>query len=91
MASPPIFPVLLLILGATFASARLAHPNFPKGPIIPYFTIPNRTVVSSLTGQTLPPLDTVYYFDQLIDHDNPGLGTFKQRYWHTWEWYEAGM
>ncbi|TFY82703.1 hypothetical protein EWM64_g1305 [Hericium alpestre] len=42
------------------------------------------------TGSTLPPLNTTYYFDQLIDHTNPGLGTFKQRYWHTWEFYEPG-
>lgn len=31
-----------------------------------------------------------YYFDQLIDHTNPTLGTFKQRYWHTWEFYKPG-
>lgn len=31
-----------------------------------------------------------YYFDQLIDHTNPSLGTFKQRYWHTWEFYKPG-
>jgi len=41
-------------------------------------------------GTELPPLNTTYYFDQLIDHTNPSLGTFKQRYWHTWEFYEAG-
>ena len=38
----------------------------------------------------LPPLNTTYYFNQLIDHNNPGLGTFKQRYWHTWEFYKNG-
>lgn len=41
-------------------------------------------------GNGLPPLDTTYYFDQLIDHDDPSLGTFQQRYWHTWEFYEPG-
>ncbi|KAH9920151.1 peptidase S28 [Fomitopsis serialis] len=41
-------------------------------------------------GTELPPLNTTYYFDQLIDHTNPSLGTFKQRYWHTWEFYETG-
>ncbi|KAH9917352.1 serine carboxypeptidase S28-domain-containing protein [Fomitopsis serialis] len=41
-------------------------------------------------GTELPPLNTTYYFDQLIDHTNPSIGTFKQRYWHTWEFYEAG-
>ena len=42
------------------------------------------------TGEVLPPLNTTYYFDQLIDHSNASLGTFKQRYWHTWEWYKPG-
>ena len=42
------------------------------------------------SGAELPPLDTTYYFDQLIDHNNPSLGTFEQRYWHTWEFYESG-
>ncbi|RXW25473.1 hypothetical protein EST38_g449 [Candolleomyces aberdarensis] len=32
----------------------------------------------------------MYYFDQLIDHKNPSLGTFKQRYFHTWEYYKPG-
>ena len=41
-------------------------------------------------GSTLPPLDTIYYFDQLIDHNDPSKGTFKQRYWHNYEFYEPG-
>ncbi|PBK68054.1 hypothetical protein ARMSODRAFT_976325 [Armillaria solidipes] len=32
----------------------------------------------------------VYYFDQLIDHDDPSKGTFKQRYWHNAEFYKEG-
>ena len=46
--------------------------------------------VTDLNGTALPAYDTIYYFDQLIDHSNPSLGTFKQRYWHTWEWYKPG-
>ena len=38
----------------------------------------------------LPSPDTTYYFDQLIDHNDPSLGTFQQRYWHTWEFYQPG-
>jgi hypothetical protein len=38
------------------------------------------------TAQVLPPYDTIYYFDQLIDHHNPSLGTFKQRYEHIITW-----
>ncbi|KAF9256491.1 hypothetical protein L218DRAFT_1081344 [Marasmius fiardii PR-910] len=41
-------------------------------------------------GQEISPYNTVYYFDQLIDHNNASLGTFKQRYWHTAEFYETG-
>ena len=41
-------------------------------------------------GSALPPLNTTYYFDQLIDHNDPSKGTFKQRYWHTYEHYEEG-
>lgn len=40
--------------------------------------------------QQIPPYDTVYYFNQLIDHNQPSLGTFRQRYWHTWEFYRPG-
>ncbi|KAH8118766.1 serine carboxypeptidase S28-domain-containing protein [Phellopilus nigrolimitatus] len=46
--------------------------------------------VTHTDGTALPPYDTVYYFDQLIDHSNPDLGTFQQRYWHTYEFYEPG-
>ena len=43
-----------------------------------------------VNGTEIEPYDTVYWFDQLIDHNNPSKGTFKQRYWHTWEFYEPG-
>lgn len=29
----------------------------------------------------------VAYFDQLLDHSNPSLGTFKQRYFYNYEYY----
>lgn len=28
-------------------------------------------------------------FDQLIDHNNPDLGTFPQRYWYNDEWWNG--
>ncbi|KAK0220832.1 hypothetical protein EDD85DRAFT_796930 [Armillaria nabsnona] len=34
--------------------------------------------------------DTVYYYEQLVDHDDPSKGTFRQRYWHSAEFYEEG-
>ncbi|KAG2039982.1 peptidase S28 [Suillus americanus] len=45
---------------------------------------------TSLNGTALPPITTVYHFDQLIDHNDPGLGTFQQRYWMNWEFYKPG-
>ena len=51
---------------------------------------PLTTTLVDRNGTELPPLNTTYYFDQLIDHNDPSLGTFKQRYWHTWEFYEPG-
>ncbi|KAI0333427.1 peptidase S28 [Cubamyces sp. BRFM 1775] len=42
------------------------------------------------SGAKLPPLNTTYYFDQLIDHNNPSLGTFKQRYYFGHHYYEPG-
>ncbi|KAG8926149.1 hypothetical protein FRC02_009178 [Tulasnella sp. 418] len=46
--------------------------------------------VLSQNGTALPPYTTVYTFQQLIDHTNPGLGTFAQRYYFTWEFWEPG-
>ncbi|OJA14092.1 hypothetical protein AZE42_13948, partial [Rhizopogon vesiculosus] len=45
---------------------------------------------TSPNGTTLPSIDTIYYFNQLVDHNNTGLGTFQQRYWMSWEFYEPG-
>lgn len=44
----------------------------------------------ALKDRALPPYDTTYYFDQLIDHNDPSKGTFQQRYWHTAEYYQEG-
>ncbi|KDQ15604.1 hypothetical protein BOTBODRAFT_624461 [Botryobasidium botryosum FD-172 SS1] len=50
-------------------------------------------------GVQLPPHNTVYTFDQFIDHQtercppftgNPSLGTFKERYFFSYEFYEKG-
>ncbi|KZT56257.1 hypothetical protein CALCODRAFT_524343 [Calocera cornea HHB12733] len=48
------------------------------------------TEVFSQNGTKLPDLDTIYTFDQLIDHDDPSLGTFKQRYYFTYQDYLPG-
>ncbi|KAG2749898.1 hypothetical protein P692DRAFT_201788590 [Suillus brevipes Sb2] len=71
--------------------ARAAIPNaMLRGmPSLPKVSVPERSITSP-NGTALPNITTVYHFDQLIDHDNPGLGTFKQRYWMNWEYYEPG-
>lgn len=38
----------------------------------------------------MAPYSTTYYFDQLIDHNDPSLGTFQQRFWFTSEHYQPG-
>ncbi|KAG5648816.1 hypothetical protein DXG03_000165 [Asterophora parasitica] len=67
------------------------HANVMRPPGIPTVQlIAPETPVISRNGTELPPYNTTYYFDQLIDHNNPSLGTFKQRFWHTYEYYEKG-
>ncbi|KAG1790715.1 peptidase S28 [Suillus plorans] len=70
---------------------RAAIPNaMLRGmPSLPKIPVPARSNTSP-NGTALPPITTVYYFDQLIDHNNPDLGTFQQRYWMNWEFYEPG-
>ncbi|KAI0787192.1 peptidase S28 [Irpex lacteus] len=84
---------VLLALPVLSVYARLpdgrAHGNIPPSPAVPKI-VADDTPLTTVSGAALPPLNTTYYFDQLIDHTNPSLGTFKQRYWHTWEWYEEG-
>ncbi len=82
-----------LLFGVAQVAARTAdgraHANIPRRPSIP-IVAPREGTVTSKNGTELPPYNTTYYFDQLIDHTNPSLGTFKQRYWHTYEFYEPG-
>ncbi|KAG8884746.1 hypothetical protein FRB98_002192 [Tulasnella sp. 332] len=49
--------------------------------------------VVGVNGTTLPAYDTIwlrYSFDQLIDHSNNKSGTFQQRYYFSYEFYEPG-
>ena len=84
---------LLALLALGTANARLPdgrlHGNMPRAPSVPKVSAGD-LVVTDTSGAILPPLNTTYFFDQLIDHTNPSLGTFKQRFWHTWEFYEKG-
>ena len=84
----PLF-VAFQLASALLPDGRL-NANQMRKPSLPKVEPPADGPVVSRNGTQLPPYDTVYYFDQLIDHGNPGLGTFKQRYWHTYEFYEPG-
>jgi len=64
--------------------------NSMRRPTIPHIALSASAIVKDISGNALPPYETVYWFDKLIDHTNPELGTFKQRYWHTWEYYKPG-
>lgn len=90
--------ILRFSLGLFFASTCArgalrdgrAHGNIAPHAAMPRVEFEKSTPVTSRNGTVLPPYDTIYYFDQLIDHSNPSLGTFKQRFWHTYEFYESG-
>ncbi|KAI0029922.1 serine carboxypeptidase S28-domain-containing protein [Vararia minispora EC-137] len=83
---------LSLVAPATLAAALLPNgrlnANFPPLPLPPVVDLP--ATHGPLSSATLPPLNTTYIFDQLIDHSNPSLGTFQQRYWMNWEFYVEG-
>ena len=93
MPSPwKVASVLLPLIAAAQAvlpDPRLHAPTIRR-PSVPIVTADSSVQLTDVKGDALPPLNTVYTFDQLIDHNNPSLGTFQQRYWTTWEFYEAG-
>ncbi|KAJ7246535.1 peptidase S28 [Mycena haematopus] len=89
-----------MLLGLSLVAASLSlvnalsdgrpHANFMRKPTIPIVPVDQTGPVTSRNGTLLPPYNTTYTFQQLIDHNNPSLGTFTQRYWHTYEFYEQG-
>ncbi|KAN0088726.1 Peptidase S28 [Tylopilus felleus] len=81
--------VLAAVLCIPFADAAITNAMLRGRPALPQIPVPERTLMSP-NGTALPPLTTIYYFNQLIDHNNPSLGTFRQRYWMDWEFYNAG-
>ncbi len=85
---------LLAILSAARAlpPPRPGTPAFVRPrPSIPHLEAPSEELpVVSRNGTQLPAYTKTYYFNQLIDHNNPSLGTFRQQYWHTYEFYEPG-
>ncbi|KAG1891883.1 peptidase S28 [Suillus fuscotomentosus] len=80
---------LTSLLLAGVAQAAIPNAMLRGMHSLPKIPVPERFLTSS-NGTALPPITTVYHFDQLIDHNNPDLGTFQQRYWMNWEFYEPG-
>ncbi|PIL26625.1 hypothetical protein GSI_11291 [Ganoderma sinense ZZ0214-1] len=82
--------LLLSCANALPSRSKGPAPVLPR-PTIPYLENPLEGLpVVSRNGTRLPDYTQAYYFNQLIDHDNPSLGTFQQRYYHTYEFYEPG-
>ncbi|KAI9446834.1 peptidase S28 [Lactarius indigo] len=93
-----MFAVLPLLASASLAYALLpngyGNPGLLLRPLVPIISAPNSLAYHAFrlsnSDEEHPPLNTTYYFDQYIDHNNPTMGTFKQRYWVSWEFYEPG-
>jgi hypothetical protein len=81
---------LTLLLLAPIVRAAIPNAMLRGMPIPPKLAALEGSRTSP-NGTTLPSIDTIYYFNQLVDHNNTGLGTFQQRYWMSWEFYEPGM
>ncbi|EJF57333.1 hypothetical protein DICSQDRAFT_69770 [Dichomitus squalens LYAD-421 SS1] len=84
--------VLLLSSATALPSSRAKGPTLgPPRPSIPHLENFSKDIpVLSRNGTQLPAYSHAYYFDQLIDHMDLTLGTFKQRYYHTYEFYQPG-
>ncbi|KAJ7591592.1 serine carboxypeptidase S28-domain-containing protein [Mycena floridula] len=78
-----------LLVSLSLVLASRPHASFrPLGA--PLVRNPAISAVVTRNGTVFPPYNTTHYFDQLIDHTDPQSGTFRQRYWHTYEFYEPG-
>lgn len=79
-------------VAARLPDGRLSA-NHPPLPVIPKVTELGPGAadrVKDVNGTEIAPYEKIYYFDQLIDHNDPSKGTFKVRYWTTWEFYKPG-
>ncbi|KAK0439522.1 peptidase S28 [Desarmillaria tabescens] len=85
--APRTISLILLLTAVGHVCGRV-----PKPPGIPMVDVESDFGSSrrTLNARALPPYNTTYYFDQLIDHNDPSKGTFQQRYWHTAEHYQEG-
>jgi len=82
-------PRFLALQAFCSLSVSAFHRNIAPRPAAPTVDAPE-IPVTSRNGTQLPPYNTIYTFDQLKDHNDPSKGTFTQRYYFTYEWYQAG-
>ena len=88
-----ISAVCLLLAPLLSLSGRAVARILPPVPIVPKIAELTSSAIRPVTdvnGHEIPPYNTTYFFDQLIDHNDPSKGTFKVRYWTTWEYYKPG-
>ena len=80
----------LTLLGLVFLVTSVV-PVDGKAPFHPSHGIPRLVAPRFPHTPFNARSDNLYTtFDQLIDHSDPSLGTFKQRYWLNANYYEAG-
>jgi hypothetical protein len=77
-----VFTSLVCVSALVWLTGARRIPGVVPPPSPPILHAPV-TPVTDKSGAALPPLNTTYFFDQLIDHNNPSRGTFKQRYYTT--------
>ncbi|KAG8942757.1 hypothetical protein FRC04_003527 [Tulasnella sp. 424] len=80
---PSISLLVLAISSIPFASVLAGS----HGNGLPRTNIRDPPPPPTTTSATEDQVTTPHYFDQLIDHNNPSLGTFKQRYWFSDEYW----
>jgi hypothetical protein len=66
----------------SLASSAYANLGGPARPPVSQEAVQEASLLSlASTGTTT--------FEQLIDHNNPSLGTFQQRYWYNTEFWNG--
>lgn len=68
--------IALITLCASWASVARALPKIPLAPMAP-------------SASASESYYSVGYFEQLLDHENPDLGTFSQRYFYSTEYWNG--
>lgn len=72
-----------LLLATTVSAVSFHRSGMEVGPI------EDDATLSSVVRRADGPTNGWGEFDQLIDHENPQLGTFKQRYWYGTQYWNG--